>query len=85
MRKFVLLTLAAAGLCGCAADQSQREAAIARCEQVGITQKDPQFETCAYAYGLQARQDALENAFDKQANPFPDPRERRIPSWFQHE
>jgi len=86
MRTFLVLMVAAIGMCACAGDeQAQRQAAVTRCEAVGITQKDPQFETCTYAYGLQAKQDALETAFEKQSNPFPDPRERRVPSWYQHE
>jgi len=86
MRTLIVLSLAALAMCGCAADeQANKQAAITRCEAVGITQKDPQFDTCAYAYGLQAKQDALEGAYVKQSNPFPDPRERRVPSWFQHE
>ncbi len=72
MRTLIVLTFAAIATCGCAKD-AQREAAIFHCEQVGITQKDPQFETCTYAYALQAKEDALSSAYDGALNAFPPP------------
>jgi len=72
MRTLVALTLAAIAICGCAND-AQRQAAILNCEQVGITQKDPQFETCIYSYGLQAKEDALSSSYDGALNAFPPP------------
>jgi hypothetical protein len=59
MGKVVFLACAVIGLCGCASE-AQRQAAIVQCQEVGISQKDPQFDTCTRAYTLQGRQDALE-------------------------
>ena len=67
MWRILTLAFAVIGLSACAEDM-QRQAAILHCEQVGITQRDPQFETCTYAYGLQAKEDALSAAYDGALN-----------------
>jgi len=80
MRKTLLLTLALAGLCGCAANDSQRLAAAAQCQAVGITERDPQYDTCMHAYTLQANQDSLETTYHRAANAFPD---KKLPhQWY---
>ena len=47
------------GLCGCAADESVRQDAIANCLQVGIAENDPQFPICTRSYALQQQDAAL--------------------------
>ena len=72
MWRILTFAFAVIGLAACAND-AQRQAAVLHCEQVGITQRDPQFETCIYAYGLQAKEDALSNSYDGLLNAFPPP------------
>ena len=79
MRNALLLAIAITGLCGCA-NESERLAAAVECQSVGITQRDPQYDTCMRAYTLQARQDTLETTYHRAANPVPD---RKIPhQWY---
>ena len=79
MRKLVFIGLTALGMSGCA-DDSQRQTAILQCQQVGITQKDPQFDVCTRAYSLQAKQDSLETAYDRALNATYD---RKLPhQWY---
>jgi len=59
MRTVFIVAIAAAGLSACATE-GQREAAILRCHEVGISQSDPQFDLCTRSYALQSNQDALE-------------------------
>ena len=79
MRHALVLTIAVIGLCGCAGD-SERLAADAQCQAVGISQRDPQYDTCMHAYTLQARQDSLETTYHRAANAVPD---RKLPhQWY---
>ncbi len=79
MRKVLFLTCAVIGLCGCASD-TQRQAAITQCQEVGISQRDPQFDTCTRAYTLQGNQDTLETAYHRALNAVPD---RKLPhQWY---
>jgi len=71
MAGFALLAL-----CGCATpDSVQRQAAI-NCLAVGISEKDPQFETCTHAYRRSYMEDRLENSFHDALNAVPE--DRRI-------
>ena len=56
---FVILIL---GLAGCAASNVAQQA-VDRCEQVGISAKDPDFIPCTQAYRLQSQQNAISNAY----------------------
>jgi len=64
MRRFVIVSLAALALSGCAGQQYTEEAS-AQCQAVGITEKDPQYATCAKAMTLIKREDALRTAYKK--------------------
>jgi hypothetical protein len=61
--KPILIVGAVVGLCGCATSESVRQAAIANCLQVGISENDPQFPICARSYGLQQQDAALNQNF----------------------
>src|SRR5262249_24566372 len=82
MSRVLILTTIVISLSACAQD-AQRQAAIIHFEQVGITPKDPQFDPCTYAYGLQAKEDALNNTYDRALNagPPPDRLAHRGPSY----
>jgi len=79
MRKIVFLAGAVIGLYGCASE-TQRQAAKVQCQEVGISQKDPQFDICTRAYTVQGRQDALETTYHRALNAVPD---RKMPhQWY---
>jgi copper homeostasis protein CutC len=73
MRNILIVAIAAAGLSACATE-GQREAAILRCHEVGISQSDPQFDLCTRSYALQANQGTLEVTYHRALNAKPDPR-----------
>jgi uncharacterized protein YecT (DUF1311 family) len=53
MGKIIFAASAVLVLCGCAASEGTRQVAMANCQAVGITQKDPQFETCMKSFAYQ--------------------------------
>ncbi len=53
MSKIVILASAALALCACATSEQTRQVASANCQAVGITQRDPQFETCMKSFSYQ--------------------------------
>jgi hypothetical protein len=55
-------------LCGCAGPESLQLEAVNHCQEVGITESDPQFYTCARSYALQHREDVLNENYRIQAD-----------------
>ena len=53
MGRIIVLAAAALALSACAASEQTRKVAMANCQSVGITQKDPQFETCMKSFSYQ--------------------------------
>ena len=68
MKHLLVVAIAAAALAACATE-SQRQAAILQCQQVGISQNDPQFDLCTRSYTLQSNQDSLEVSYHRALNP----------------
>jgi hypothetical protein len=63
--------IAAAGfitLCGCAGPENLQLQAVSHCQEVGITESDPQFYTCARSYALQQREDVLNENYRIEAD-----------------
>ena len=69
MRTFLIVALAATGLCACATNEQMQAAAAIQCQSVGISQGDPQFDLCMRSYTLQANQDTLEVSYHRALNP----------------
>jgi uncharacterized lipoprotein NlpE involved in copper resistance len=63
MAKFMILGFALLALVGCATAESVQRQAIANCQAVGISESDPQFATCTYAYARTHLERGLENAY----------------------
>jgi len=63
MAKFMILGFALLALVGCATAESVQRQAIANCQAVGISESDPQFATCTYAYARTHLERRLENAY----------------------
>ena len=76
MRKFMMAGFAIFTVCGCAAPESVQRQAIANCQAVGISEKDPQFATCTHAYRRTYMEDRLETSFHDALNAVPE--DRRI-------
>ena len=55
---------AVVGVCGCAASEGVRQAAIENCLRVGIAENDPQFPICARSYALQQQDGALNQNYN---------------------
>ena len=53
MGRIIVVASALVALCGCATSEQTRQVASANCQAVGITQKDPQFETCMKSFSYQ--------------------------------
>ena len=79
MRNFIILASAGLALCGCATDNRAESIAIANCNAVGITEKDPQFATCSQSYRLQYLQGRLEMSYRDARRTPPLEAEYRIP------
>jgi len=53
MGRTIIVASAFLALCGCATSEQTRQVALANCQSVGITEKDPQFETCMKSFSYQ--------------------------------
>jgi hypothetical protein len=73
MKQILILALVGAALGACASE-SVRLAAVRSCEEAGVTQSDPYFDTCLQANRLQANQTALDSAYRRALNPTYDKR-----------
>ena len=76
MRKFLMAGFALLALCGCATPESVQRQAAANCQAVGISEKDPQFANCTYAYRRTYLEDRLDSSYHDALNAAPD--DRRI-------
>jgi hypothetical protein len=75
MRNFIVAASAGLALCACATDNNRVERiAVANCNAVGITEKDPQFATCRKAYGSQYIEDRLEHDYHDSLTAFRQPK-----------
>jgi len=63
MRNIFIVALAGLALCGCATDPSIYRQASLNCQAVGISETDPQFATCTYAYTRTHLENRLENSY----------------------
>ena len=63
MRKSMIAGFALLALSGCATAESVQRQAIANCQAVGISESDPQFATCTYAYARTHLEKRLENSY----------------------
>ena len=62
---------------GCADTKTNlAQDAADRCAAVGISARDPDFNTCMQAYALEAKQDSILNAY-RQSDSVPPPRRGR--------
>lgn len=71
----VILIFSLAGGCADTKTDVTQEAAV-RCAAVGISARDPDFNTCMQAYALEAKQDSIINAY-RQSDSVPPPRRAR--------
>ena len=65
------------GLAGCSTSNVAQQA-VDRCEQVGISAKDPDFIACTQAYRLRSQQNAIGNAYGTTLD-VPPPSRRGLP------
>ena len=77
MRKCIIACLALLGLTACATPESLRQQAIANCQAVGISESDPQFANCTYAYTRAHLEHRLENSYRDALDAAPANRQRR--------
>ncbi|HXJ02469.1 MAG TPA: hypothetical protein VNH44_14695 [Micropepsaceae bacterium] len=75
MRNFIIAASLGLAVCGCAADNERVERlAVANCNAVGITEKDPQFAACRQAYGRQYIEDRLTHDYHDARTAIRDPK-----------
>jgi len=73
MRKFIAFALTALALGGCANTYGvDQQVALANCQAVGISEKDPQFATCMQAQIRGRREMQLEQAYENAKNFVPN-------------
>jgi hypothetical protein len=73
MRLTILAALLGILICGCAGPGAVEQAAN-RCQQVGISERDPNFAACTQAYPLQREEGGLRDSIQQTANAGPRPR-----------
>jgi hypothetical protein len=73
MRKSIAFLLASSALCGCVSSNAvDQQVALASCQAVGISEKDPQFATCMQAQIQGRREDRIEQAYKGAKNIIPN-------------
>lgn len=77
MRKSIIACVALLALSACATPESVRQQAIANCQAVGISESDPQFANCTYAYTRTHLENRLENSYRDALEAVPPNRPRR--------
>jgi len=77
MRNIFILTLTGLALCGCATDPSVYRQASLNCQAVGISESDPQFVNCTYAYTRAHLENRLETSYRDALDASPPNRQRR--------
>lgn len=76
-RNSVIAGIALLALCGCATPQSVQRQAIANCQAVGISESDPEFANCTYAYTRAHLENRLETSYHDALDATPPNRVRR--------
>ena len=76
MAKSMILGFALVALGGCATAESVQRQAIANCQAVGISESDPQFATCTYAYARAHLENRLETSYRDALDAAPPNRQR---------
>jgi len=75
MRKSMVFAVTALAVCGCAASNAvDQQAALASCQAVGISERDPQFATCMQAQIQGRREGQIERAYKGAKNIIPNER-----------
>ena len=75
MRKVIIVAWVGLALNACAGDNDRVERlAVANCNSVGITEKDPQFPACRKAYSEQYIEDRLTHDYHDARTAFRDPK-----------
>jgi hypothetical protein len=78
VRKSIVFAVTAFALCGCADSNAiDQQVALANCQAVGISERDPQFATCMEAQVQGRREGRIERAYKGAKNIIPY--ERMIP------
>jgi uncharacterized protein YcfL len=78
MTKLLFVAMACLALCGCASSYAvDQQVALANCQAVGISQKDPQLATCMQAQIQGRRERQLEQAFENGKHIVPNERMTR--------
>jgi len=77
MHKSIIAGFALLALNGCATPESLHRQAIANCQAVGISDSDPQFANCTYAYTRAHLENRLGNAYRDALDAAPPNRQRR--------
>jgi hypothetical protein len=76
-RNSVFAGIAFLALFGCATPESLRQQAIANCQAVGISESDPEFANCTYAYTRAHLENRLETSYRDALDASPPNRQRR--------
>jgi hypothetical protein len=75
MRNMIIMACIGLGVSACAGDSTRvKRLAVANCNAVGITEKDPQFPACRKAYGQQYIEDRLTHDYHDARSAFRDPK-----------
>jgi len=75
MSKRLCVALACFAICGCASSHAvDQQAALASCQAVGISEKDPQFATCMQAQIQGRREMQIDRAYRGAKNIVPNER-----------
>ena len=75
MSKLTCIASACLALCGCATGSAvDQQVALANCQAVGISERDPQFATCMQAQIQGRREGQIERAYQGAKNIIPNER-----------
>ena len=74
MGRTIIVASALLALCGCAASEGTRQVALANCQAVGITEKDPQFDTCMKSFSYQRIEAELNENYHETIRAVRDPK-----------
>lgn len=77
--KIAAAIVALLGLSGCVSSEMAQRQAANNCQAVGISETDPQFETCTAAYQRAYLEGRLEQSYIDALSPAPQDRRRRNP------
>ena len=74
MGRIIIVASALLALCGCAASEGTRQVALANCQAVGITENDPQFDTCMKSFSYQHIEAELNENYHETIRAVRDPK-----------